>query len=44
VGFDDFEIRQALDDDSGSVSCATVLKVVFDHIFQLLLQLNQFVF
>jgi hypothetical protein len=35
------ETRHASHDDSGSVSSATELKVFFDHILQLLLQLNQ---
>jgi hypothetical protein len=42
MGFDGLEIRHASRDDSGSVSSATELKVFFDHILQLLLQLNQF--
>jgi hypothetical protein len=41
MGFDGFEILHAFGDDSGSVSGATALKVVFDHAFQLPLQLNQ---
>jgi hypothetical protein len=41
VGFDGLEIRHASRDYSGSVSSATELKVFFDHILQLLLQLNQ---
>jgi hypothetical protein len=41
VGFDSFEIRHAFGDDSGSVSCATELKVALNHVFQLLLQLNR---
>jgi hypothetical protein len=40
VGFNGFEIRHAFGDDSVSVSCVTELKVGFDHILQLLLQLN----
>jgi hypothetical protein len=41
VGFDGLEIHHASRDNSGSVPSATELKVFFDHIFQLLLQLNQ---
>jgi hypothetical protein len=39
--FGGLEIFHASRDDSGSVSSATELKVLFDHTFQLLLQLNQ---
>jgi hypothetical protein len=39
--FEGFEIRHALTDDSGSVFGTTELKVAFDHIFQVPLQLNQ---
>jgi hypothetical protein len=41
VGFDGLEIRQAIRDDSDSVSSATELKVFFDHTLHLLLQVNQ---
>jgi hypothetical protein len=41
MGFDGFEVRHAFGDDSGSVFGITELKVAFDHIFQLPLQLNQ---
>jgi hypothetical protein len=33
VGFDGLEIRYVSHDDSGSVSSATELKVLFDQIF-----------
>jgi hypothetical protein len=41
VGFDGLEICHTSRDDSGSVSSALELKASFDHILQLLLQLNQ---
>jgi hypothetical protein len=40
VGFDGFEVCHVFGDDSGSISCATELKVTFDHVFQLILQLK----
>jgi hypothetical protein len=40
VGFHGLEIRHASRDNSGSVSCATELKVTTYHTFQLLLQLD----
>jgi hypothetical protein len=44
VRFDGFEIRHSFGDYSGFVSCATKLKIIFDYVLQLLLQLNQVVF
>jgi hypothetical protein len=41
IGFDDFKIHHALDDDSGLVPGATEFKVALDHTLQLLLQLNE---
>jgi hypothetical protein len=41
VGFHGLEIRHASRDDSGFASSATELKVPFDHIVHLFLQLNQ---
>jgi hypothetical protein len=38
---DGFKIRQDFGDNSVSISGATELKVVLDHRFQLLLQLNE---
>jgi hypothetical protein len=40
-GFSGLETRQALRENSGSVSCTTELKVFCYHILQLLLQLDQ---
>jgi hypothetical protein len=44
VGFYGSEVGHDIGDDSGSVSCVTELKVGFDHIVCLLLQMNQFIF
>jgi hypothetical protein len=41
VSLDGFKVIHAFGDDSGSVSGATELEVVLDHIFQLLLQLDE---
>jgi hypothetical protein len=40
-GFDGFEVRHALGDDSVSAFGVAELKVAFCHIFQLPLQLNE---
>jgi hypothetical protein len=41
MSLDDFKVIHVLGDDSGSVPGATKLEVVLDHIFQLLLQLDE---
>jgi hypothetical protein len=43
-GFDGFEFRHAFVDDYDSVSCVMEIKVGFDHIVQLFVQLNQIYF
>jgi hypothetical protein len=40
-GFDGFEVRHALGDDSGSAFGVAELEVAFCHIFQLPLQINE---